>query len=101
VAFFVTHGRWPIPLCCHSCDNPSCFNPRHLFEGTPADNLADCANKMRTAHGSKNYFAKLTPQIVSDIRRAHTGYIESLAQKYGISRSQIKRLIGVTNWKYI
>jgi hypothetical protein len=32
---------------CHSCDNPSCCNPNHLFEGTPLQNNTDCGIKMR------------------------------------------------------
>lgn len=31
----------PGRLACHTCDNPPCCNPEHLYEGTPASNIAD------------------------------------------------------------
>jgi hypothetical protein len=38
----------------HSCDNPRCCNPGHLFLGTQRDNNMDRDSKKRAARGNKN-----------------------------------------------
>ncbi len=71
---------------CHSCDNPKCVNPKHLWLGTQADNILDMIKKGRDrkAFGEKNHAAKITEDDVKNIR---------LKYKEGMNMSSISRLL--------
>lgn len=97
----------PIPegmRVCHTCDNPPCVNPAHLFPGTNADNMEDKVRKGRQMRGSRQHFAKLTEETVVEIRRRYAagGIMQKdLAAEYGVSRGTMSQLLSGQLWKHV
>lgn len=58
LAWVDANGRLPnpeTPFICHHCDNPSCINPEHLYEGSPKDNSADMVARRRYRNMQKTH----------------------------------------------
>ena len=37
-----TTMNYSLAYCCHACNNDKCSNPKHLYWGTPKNNVMDC-----------------------------------------------------------
>lgn len=107
VAYLMNFGAIPDGLhVCHSCDNPPCFNPRHLFAGTGEENQADMKSKNRSTFGIRNKMAKLDDDKVRKIRSLYQKGIrgfgkESLARQFGVSPGAILKIIRGTTWERV
>lgn len=103
IALALKDGDWDSPLAvCHTCDNPPCCNPVHLWRGTLADNLADMRAKGRAAQpkGEQHPHAKLTEADVIAIR-ASSGFHRIVAARYGVATPVITNIKNRKTWKHI
>lgn len=111
VAYRIERGVWP-NITCHTCDNPACVNPRHLYSGTYQTNANDRKLRGRKpvrlhvnyARGERAGGAKLTEKQVSEIRAAYRrgrrGYgLRALAKKYGVTVGAIWYVVNNLTWK--
>src|SRR4030095_798286 len=106
VSYELTYGAIPAALqVLHRCDNCACVRPDHLFVGTSLDNMHDKIKKGRARYPGPNHpsyhLAKLTPDLVAQIRKEYKPYIVSLnalARKYHVSKRAIHRIIHQITW---
>jgi hypothetical protein len=103
-------GLWVL----HSCDNPPCCNPAHLWLGTPADNSADMVAKGRgrggyngfplpyenQARGERSGSARLTEADVREIRASSLTQRE-LGRRYGVSQVAICKIRTRRTWAHV
>ena len=107
-------GEIPIDLLvCHTCDNPECCNPKHLFLGSYSDNMQDCKAKGRFSNppinnrfGTANHMFRLNDAVIGQIKleysklplvksgkRKKLGAVAELASKFGIHKSYLQIIV--------
>ena len=88
----------------HTCDNPSCANPKHLWEGTKGDNNKDSKMKGRNSYGC-HYLeddprSKLRGEDIPQIRlRLNSGEtLSSIGRSFGVSYVAIRNIRDRKSW---
>jgi hypothetical protein len=88
---------------CHTCDEPACVNPEHLYAGTHSDNMQDAARRGRfNTAGERNGRAKLTPHQITEVRSRSTGRygeISELAREYGVGSGTMSKILKHQTWR--
>lgn len=108
--FAYASSRGPIPenMCvCHTCDNPGCVNPDHLYLGTHNDNMRDKAERKRVVSNplkaERHWNAKLKNQDVIEIRNLwKQGWKQKdIGNKFGITARYVCEIVGRRCWRSI
>ena len=112
----VTLPKGSSVVIAHTCDNPACVNPRHLWATTILGNTRDMDAKgrrrnVRTANntlpphfvGSAHPRAKLTEQLVIRYRKeiAAGKGIRPLARETGLDRRTLTRMRDKKSWRHV
>jgi len=84
---------------CHRCDNPGCINPKHLFLGTPSENIQDSVHKGRWNKVGTTRPPKFTSEEVIQIRDLYkSSSMRSIAKKFNTSHQAISHIIKDANY---
>lgn len=97
-AWRLTNG--PIPdglFVCHSCDNPPCCNPRHLWLGTCKENLQDMHAKGRFY--AKSWTDKEKIKAIKILGASKT--IEEIANEIDVQPSFVSKVLRGASFKHI
>ena len=105
ISYEMEYRSVPPSMCVlHTCDNPPCVNPKHLFVGSQKDNIADAHSKGRlkngTSLGSMHWCSKLTEKQVSIILK-DTRTHRKIAKEYKVSRSTVSLIKQRKTWKHV
>jgi hypothetical protein len=114
IAYVLAYGPDPRGLfVAHTCGNPPCVRPSHLALVQPALQRRDAGQRGREAirndlsvmpRGSRNPNAKLTEEVVAELRRRYAAggvSFGSLGREYDISGYAVSQAIRAESWKHV
>jgi hypothetical protein len=99
----LAHGVDPMgQLVLHTCDNPGCCNPNHLFLGSDGDNVRDMETKNRGQHpaGEENGQAKLTTEDVIAIYQSADSRT-ALGRRFSVTEANIRAIQEGKTWQHV
>lgn len=90
VAFILANGNIPSRiLVCHSCDNPPCCNPAHLWLGTNRANILDAKAKGRLAKAEQTWAHKHPKRVAAIVKRMRREQPERFARGERVNTAKL------------
>lgn len=74
----------------HTCDEPSCVRPDHLFLGTQADNVADCARKGRRNQSRDKKLNAAKRETIREMYATGQFSLSELGRRFGVTYQTIR-----------
>lgn len=88
-------------LVCHTCNVPSCVNPKHLYVGTNEDNIRDRIIA-GSSKGERNPNSKLTVNNVLEIKKLLARFTNvQIAAKFNVDARCISDIRVGRTWRYL
>lgn len=94
------NGLWVL----HTCDNPLCVNPNHLYLGTYRDNINDKVKRGRCQDhkGEAHPCHKLTDEEIAYVRNSYPEKSQTqLAKELNVGQPAISRIVHRKRWPHI
>lgn len=105
VAFALFHGFAAPRSVLHTCDNPPCCNPAHLYDGDQLQNVQDMISRERSPvigqSGERNVNARLTKPQVEELRARHVAgaTVLALANEMDYDPSGMSKILRGVRWR--
>lgn len=110
LVLFFTTLLYPLDMqALHTCDNPSCCNPNHLYWGNQKQNIKDAIDRKRYKgyfsqehiYGDNHPNAKLTSKDVASIRHLHSIGVtnKELVTMFGVNKQNISMIVRGKAWR--
>ena len=104
-AWTLLRGEIPAgKFLCHTCDNPPCVNPDHLYVGDRLDNQGDMKRRGRSTFGERNPKAKMTAAQVIEMRRLRSEEgltLRELSERFPITETVVQQICAGKKWKHL
>jgi transposase len=105
VVYKLYKGDFPNNLfVCHTCDNPLCINPEHLYIGDNAEKGHNTKKRNRQAKGSTIGSAKLNETQVLKVKQLLVEgklSLRQIGQMFGVSATTISLINNGKSWTHV